>query len=77
MTDLVCQGFELEQRSEDRAKYGSGLLAKVSRRLPENDTKGCSASRLKLYRQFYQQHRQLVSHCRTNSPPRSPSYAGN
>ena len=48
---------EYEQRGVDRAKYGSRLLAKVSRQLQEAGIKGCSTSRLKLYRQFYQQHR--------------------
>ena len=48
---------EYEQHGADRAKYGSRLLAKVSHRLQEAGVKGCSTSRLKLYRQFYQQHR--------------------
>ena len=48
---------EYEQRGVDRAKYGSRLLAKVSRQLQKAGIKGCSTSRLKLYRQFYQQHR--------------------
>ena len=48
---------EYEQRGVDRAKYGSRLLAKVSRQLQEAGIKGCSTSRLKIYRQFYQQHR--------------------
>ena len=47
---------EYEQRGADRAQYGDRLLAKVSRRLQEAGVKGCSATRLKLYRQFYQQH---------------------
>ena len=48
---------EYEQRGVDRAKYGSRLLTKVSRQPQEAGIKGCSTSRLKLYRQFYQQHR--------------------
>ncbi len=48
---------EYEQRCADRAKYGARLLAKVSHRLQEAGIKGCSTSRLKLYRLFYQQHR--------------------
>ena len=48
---------EYEQRGSDRAKYGAGLLAKVSHRLQEAGIKGCSTSRLELYRLFYQQHR--------------------
>ena len=47
---------EYEQRGADRAQYGDRLLAKVSCRLQEAGVKGCSATRLKLYRQFYQQH---------------------
>ena len=47
---------EYEQRGADRAQYGDRLLAKVSCRLQEAGVKGCPATRLKLYRQFYQQH---------------------
>ena len=47
---------EYEQRGADRALYGDRLLAKASRRLQEAGVKGCSTTRLKLYRQFYQQH---------------------
>ena len=52
---------EYEQRGADRAKYGAGLLTKVSHRLQETGIKGCSTSRLKLYRLFYQQHRGIGS----------------
>ena len=47
---------EFEQRGADRAKYGSHLLDKVSYRLQEAGIKGCSTTRLKLYRQFYQHY---------------------
>ena len=47
---------EYEQRGADRAKYGSRLLDKVSHRLQEAGVKGCSTTRLKLYRQFYQRY---------------------
>ena len=50
---------EYEQRGVDRAKYGSRLLVKVSRRLQEAGIKGCSTSRLKLCRQFHQQQKRI------------------
>ena len=48
---------EYEQNGADRAEYGSQLLARVSSRLQKIGIKGSSATRLKLYRRFYQQQK--------------------
>jgi predicted nuclease of restriction endonuclease-like (RecB) superfamily len=50
---------EYEQRGEDRARYGSRLLASLSNRLKVLGIKGNSSTRLKLYRSFYQQHKEI------------------
>lgn len=59
MTNVVCQELQIQQRDADRLRYGSRLLAQASRRLRETGIKGCSTSRLKPYRQLYQQHRAI------------------
>ena len=48
---------EHEQNGADRAEYGSQLLDRVSSRLQKIGIKGSSATRLKLYRRFYQQQK--------------------
>ena len=48
---------EYEQNGADRAEYGSQLLARVFSRLQKIGIKGSSATRLKLYRRFYQQQK--------------------
>ena len=48
---------EYEQNGADRAEYGSQLLDRVSSRLQKIGIKGSSATRLKLYRRFYQQQK--------------------
>ncbi|HDR14573.1 MAG TPA: DUF1016 domain-containing protein [Desulfobacteraceae bacterium] len=50
---------EYEQRGEDRARYGSRLLASLSNCLKVLGIKGSSPTRLKLYRSFYQQHKEI------------------
>ncbi len=50
---------EYEQCGEDRARYGSRLLASLSNRLKVLGMKGNSPTRLKLYRSFYQQHKEI------------------
>ncbi len=47
-----------EQRGEDRAAYGEGLLQKLAERL---DKEGFSYWNLKIYRQFYQTYSYLGS----------------
>lgn len=47
---------EFEQNGEDRAKYGSGLLQKISERL---NSKSLSYRNLRLFRQFYLEYSQL------------------
>jgi predicted nuclease of restriction endonuclease-like (RecB) superfamily len=46
---------EFEQQGVDRAEYGSKLLTQLSNRLKRAKIKGCSETRLKLYRMFYLQ----------------------
>jgi hypothetical protein len=46
---------EFEQQGVDRAEYGSKLLTQLSNRLKTAKIKGCSETRLKLYRMFYLQ----------------------
>lgn len=55
---------EFEQQGEDRAQYGSRLMANLSERLRAAGMTGCSATNLKHFRQFYlcyPQIRQTVS----------------
>ena len=58
---LVARNYryivEYEQNGADRAEYGSQLLDRVSSRLQKIGIKGSSATRLKLYRRFYQQQK--------------------
>jgi predicted nuclease of restriction endonuclease-like (RecB) superfamily len=48
---------EFEQHGEDKAKYGSNLLQKISERL---DSKSLSYRNLRLFRQFYLEYRTLA-----------------
>ena len=50
---------EYEQHGADRAEYGSQLLAKIASRLQRIGIKGCSVTRLKLYRRFYQKQKEI------------------
>ena len=50
---------EYEQNGADRAEYGSQILGRVSRRLQQIGIKGSSMTRLKLYRRFYQQQKEI------------------
>ena len=50
---------EYEQHGEDRAEYGSQLLAKIASRLQRIGIKGSSETRLKLYRRFYQKQKEI------------------
>jgi predicted nuclease of restriction endonuclease-like (RecB) superfamily len=50
---------EYEQKGEDRAKYGSGLLRNLSDKLMQTGMKGFSHTNLKLFRQFYMEYPQL------------------
>ena len=61
LVDLSRRTHEETQRSAARAAnpYLVTRNVKVSHRLQEVGIKGCSTSRLKLYRQFYQQHRKI------------------
>lgn len=51
--------IEFEQQGEDRAKYGSGLLKKVSSDLSSRKVNGCSRQMLERMRQFYRSYPQL------------------
>ena len=62
---------EYEQNGADRAKYGSRLLASLSRRLKILGIKGSSPTRLKLYRSFYQQHKEIGPTLSDQSAPLS------
>ena len=50
---------EFEQRGADRAEYGSRFLETLSERLQHVGIKGSSPTRLKLFRAFYQQYKQI------------------
>ncbi|MEI6423111.1 MAG: DUF1016 N-terminal domain-containing protein, partial [Lentisphaerota bacterium] len=50
---------EYEQKGADRAEYGSRFMETLSERLKQDKIKGSSPTRLKLYRAFYQQFKQI------------------
>ena len=50
---------EYEQRGADRAAYGTQLIPKLSARLAQSGIRGVSKTRLKLYRLFYTQYREM------------------
>jgi predicted nuclease of restriction endonuclease-like (RecB) superfamily len=50
---------EFEQRGADRAEYGSRFLETLSEHLQHVGIKGSSPTRLKLFRAFYQQYKQI------------------
>ena len=50
---------EFEQSGIDRAEYGARLLARMADRFRQAGIKGASATRLKLFRQFYRQRRTI------------------
>ena len=50
---------EYEQKGADRAEYGSRFLETLSERLQHVGIRGSSPTRLKLYRAFYLQYKQI------------------
>ncbi len=50
---------EYEQNGEDRARYGTGLIEKLSGRLRTSSVKGMSVPALRSYRQFYSVYNKL------------------
>lgn len=50
---------EYEQKGADRAEYGERLIERLSARLNPLGIRGASKTRLKLYRLFYLQYRQI------------------
>ena len=50
---------EYEQNGIDRAEYGARLLSRMAVRFRHAGIKGASATRLKLYRQFYRQRKPI------------------
>lgn len=50
---------EYEQKGVDRAEYGTRLIERLSKRLASFGIRGVSTTRLKLYRQFYTQYRNI------------------
>ncbi len=50
---------EYEQRGADRAEYGRRFLVTLSKRLQHIGIRGCSLTRLKLYRAFYKHYRRI------------------
>ncbi len=50
---------EFEQHGADRAEYGSKFIETLSNRLKPLKIKGSSATRLKLYRSFYQKYQTI------------------
>jgi predicted nuclease of restriction endonuclease-like (RecB) superfamily len=50
---------EFEQRGDDRAEYGSRLLAGLSNRLKSVGIPSCSISNLRNFRQFYQTYPEI------------------
>jgi predicted nuclease of restriction endonuclease-like (RecB) superfamily len=50
---------EFEQKGNDRAQYGTRLIASLSDRLKAQGIKSCSVSNLKNFRQFYQAYPQI------------------
>ena len=54
-----CYIVEYEQNGVDRAEYGSRILAHMAERFRQVGIKGTSATRLKLFRQFYRQRRTI------------------
>ena len=54
-----CYIIEFEQQGDDRAQYGTRLIASLSDRLKVQGIKSCSISNLKNFRQFYQAYPQI------------------
>ncbi len=51
---------EFEQKGEDRAKYGAGLLKRVAADLAVRSISGCAVRMLERMRAFYHEYPQLV-----------------
>jgi len=56
---IGCYIMEFEQKGEDRAKYGTALLQRLSEQLAVLGVRGVSVSGLRSYRQFYVMYPQL------------------
>ena len=56
---IGCYIIEFEQNGEDRAKYGTGLLEEVAKKLKNKGLKGFSISALKNHRTFYLYYPQI------------------
>lgn len=56
---LAGISVEFEQHGADRAEYGSKFIETLSNRLKPLKIKGSSATRLKLYRSFYQKYQDI------------------
>ena len=50
---IGCYIIEFEQNGEDRAKYGTGLLEEIAKKLKNKGLKGFSISAMKNHRSFY------------------------
>ncbi|MEL7227385.1 MAG: PDDEXK nuclease domain-containing protein, partial [Cyanobacteria bacterium J06576_12] len=50
---------EFEQSGEDRAQYGSGLLANLAKQMKAAGVPNCSSTNLKGFRRFYQTYSQI------------------
>jgi predicted nuclease of restriction endonuclease-like (RecB) superfamily len=59
---------EYEQKGEDRARYGAGLLRDLSDKLTGSGLKGFSHTNLKLFRQFYVEYQRLGSVFKMQKP---------
>lgn len=53
---IGCCIAEYEQNGEDRARYGTNLMTKLSGRLERLGLDGVASRSLRLYRQFYQSY---------------------
>ena len=56
---IGCYIAEYELRGADRARYGEGLLAKLSGRLMANGVSRAEERELRRYRRFYQSYPQI------------------
>ena len=66
---------EYEQNGADRAKYGTKFIENLSLRLKGIGIKGSSTTRLKLYRSFYLQYKEIRPTVSDKSGKRLPSYS--
>lgn len=64
---------EFEQEGADRAAYGTGLLARLSRDLRQRELKGVSPDVLERMRLFYLRYPQLHTHISATMPRKLPT----